>query len=741
MSQKLRKIQDFLGVTYIPLLLILFILSALAIGWTSVKPNQYSFTLNEVAKETVRATKNIEDQEQTEINKKLAVDNVQDIYVYNKEIVTQQEEKLSNLFAQIKVVASKPSSEILASVAPNANSSTATNESSSSRAQVATNDQRTAYFKKNLDSLSSGLKDYAIFIPDWVITFLLTSSSEKLEAYESSLKTAVSFVMSDSLKEQGISVAQEEAKKQLFYGNYTDVERNVLNELVDNTIVTNNVVDIEATEAAKVAASNAVPPVRILQGQVIVQEGQVVDKADIRQLQLLGLTSGVANYHMISGYFAILVFVALFVLTDYYLSISKNNSENNRWSTKNRISAFLMIALIAILSLKIVESIQARGMDNFGLVFPMAGFIYLIMHSTKSRRYGVFAMVILSLSSWFIYNNESDFSLMIVLVSYYLLLGIISITIPIGKTNLPYIIEFLIFMVLHLVALIPWIFYSNYTFTSGPVLVMLVFAVANSILSYFMPLVFIPYLDLMFEDNSVLLLTNLSNPNQPLLKELISKAPGTYHHSLMVANISANCVEAIGGDSLLARVACYYHDIGKADHPFFFIENVPNGMENPHNFLSPRESKDIIFDHVTSGVKILKKYNLPQPIIDICAQHHGTTLMKFFYAKELENNPDCKEEDFRYPGPKPQTKEAAIISIVDSAEAACRAMKQPTIEKVRSLVKGIINSRIKDGQLNESTLTFNELALVEEKIIESLNGTFHSRIEYPTLQKDNEKKE
>ena len=261
------------------------------------------------------------------------------------------------------------------------------------------------------------------------------------------------------------------------------------------------------------------------------------------------------------------------------------------------------------------------------------------------------------------------------------------------------------------------------------------FLLLSGFLSFLLPVILMPYLSYVFEDSSVLLWAELSNPNQPLLKDLITQAPGTYHHSLMVANISANCVEAIGGDSQLARVACYYHDIGKLEHPFFFIENLPGHMESPHNMISAEESAQIIFNHVTKGVEILTQHQLPQAVIDICAQHHGTTLMKYFYAEALKNNPDVKEEDFRYPGPKPQTKEAAIINIVDSAEAATRAMKEPTLEKVEALVHSIIMNRLEDEQFVECDITMKEIAIVEKMIVTSLNGTFHSRIEYPTIKK------
>jgi len=229
-------------------------------------------------------------------------------------------------------------------------------------------------------------------------------------------------------------------------------------------------------------------------------------------------------------------------------------------------------------------------------------------------------------------------------------------------------------------------------------------------------------------------LIELSNPNHPLLRKILTEAPGTYHHSLMVANLSEAACEAIGANGLLARVASYYHDIGKTKRPRYFIENQMGG--NPHDHLSPQLSKNIIISHVTDGVAILKKYNMPKEIIDIAEQHHGTTLLKYFYHKAKQQSDFVLEEEFRYRGPKPQTKEAAIISIADSVEAAVRSLSNPSKEKIEKVVRGIIADRLQDNQLNECNITLRELELVAQSLCETLNGVFHSRIEYPEMRKE-----
>ncbi len=175
-------------------------------------------------------------------------------------------------------------------------------------------------------------------------------------------------------------------------------------------------------------------------------------------------------------------------------------------------------------------------------------------------------------------------------------------------------------------------------------------------------------------------LLQLSSPNHPLLKKLLTEAPGTYHHSVMVANLSETACEAIGVNGLLARVGAYYHDIGKTVRPHYFIEN-QLAIRNPHDFIEPRQSAQIIMAHPYDGVEMLKKHKMPKEIIAIAQQHHGTTLLKYFYYKEKETDEHVTESEFRYPGPKPQTKETAIVSICDSVEAATRSLKEPTKEK------------------------------------------------------------
>ena len=725
MRQKLRKFQEVLGIFYLPLLLFLTFIALLVIGYGNVKPTTYTVELNQVAKETIRAPRTLEDKAQTEKNQQIAMDAVSDVLVFDQERMTKQLTNIQQFFQAIKSVASKASAEII--------KTDQSNSSEESVTRVATTQERVQYFKKSLEKENQSIREFAIFIPDKYISQLLQANNEQLASYEKTLKSVVETQMKNAISESNVTKAQEEAKKTLFYSDYSDTERDLLGQLVTVSVVVNNVVDKEATQKAKEAAKAAVTPVKILQGQVLIQEGHVISNQEIRLIELFGLSNGQRNYHELFSYLIFLTGIIIFLAVYFYnpTQMDKQNSSD----TATALTVFSLVFVAGVFVLKILALVQHRGVEHIGLVFPIAGFIYLLYRLTKSLRLTIFSIVLMPIFSWYFFSQSTN-SLHLILTTVFLSMiawiGILNEKMWSTQAWIKRFIKYLLYPVL---LGIPFVFYSNYEFQTQQTMLVFLFLLLSGFLSFILPVILMPYLSYVFEDSSVLLWAELSNPNQPLLKDLITKAPGTYHHSLMVANISANCVEAIGGDSQLARVACYYHDIGKLEHPFFFIENLPGHMESPHNMISAEESAQIIFNHVTKGVEILTQHQLPQAVIDICAQHHGTTLMKYFYAEALKNNPDVKEEDFRYPGPKPQTKEAAIINIVDSAEAATRAMKEPTLEKVEALVHSIIVNRLEDEQFVECDITMKEIAIVEKMIVTSLNGTFHSRIEYPTIKK------
>jgi len=260
------------------------------------------------------------------------------------------------------------------------------------------------------------------------------------------------------------------------------------------------------------------------------------------------------------------------------------------------------------------------------------------------------------------------------------------------------------------------------------------YGLLNGFLAVVLTIGILPFLENVFDITTPFKLMELSNPNQPLLKRLIVEAPGTYHHSIVVGNLSEAATEEMGGDGLLARVGSLYHDIGKIKRPYFFAEN-QEAYKNIHDDLEPSLSALVIASHVKEGVEMAKKNKLPKDIIDIINQHHGTGLITYFFHRALKeeelNTEEVAEENYRYSGPKPQTKEAGIILLADSVEAATRSLTNPTATRIKTLVKEIIKKNLDNGQLDESALTLKDLDKVEESFTRILTGMFHSRVEYP----------
>jgi len=259
-----------------------------------------------------------------------------------------------------------------------------------------------------------------------------------------------------------------------------------------------------------------------------------------------------------------------------------------------------------------------------------------------------------------------------------------------------------------------------------------ILGIVNGLASSFLTVGALHWFESGFNITSSVRLLELSDPNRPLLKRLLMEAPGTYHHSILVGNLAEAAAEAVRADATLVRVGALYHDIGKLKRPYFFIENQFT-QDNPHDKIAPTLSALIITSHVKDGLELAKEYKLPQQIQDIIAQHHGDSLVSFFYHKALEESENVPEETFHYEGPKPQTKEAALVALADTVEAAVRSMKQPTPGRVEGFVRKVIKDKLNDGQLDQCDLTFQDLDRIAMAFVRVLSGIFHSRVEYPEM--------
>lgn len=258
----------------------------------------------------------------------------------------------------------------------------------------------------------------------------------------------------------------------------------------------------------------------------------------------------------------------------------------------------------------------------------------------------------------------------------------------------------------------------------------------NPVISSIVVLGILPYIEVSTRIYSNIGLSEISTINHPLLKLLSIHAPGTYYHSIRVAELVERAAESIGANAVLARACAYYHDVGKLRNPEYFIENLKNVEDNPHNSLTPEVSSKIIMKHVSDGIEIVKKYRLPIQIEMAIPQHHGTRLQRYFYMKALELDSNVSVENYKYTGPKPKTKELAILMLADVVEATSKSLKNPTIERIKSVVDKTVLELFEEGQLDEAGLTISELKAIIDSFVVVFEGLANQRIEYPTVNEE-----
>jgi putative nucleotidyltransferase with HDIG domain len=263
---------------------------------------------------------------------------------------------------------------------------------------------------------------------------------------------------------------------------------------------------------------------------------------------------------------------------------------------------------------------------------------------------------------------------------------------------------------------------------------MLLLSALNGLISGVLVLGLLPFLEQALNSVTNFRLTELADLNTPILKRLFNVAPGTYSHSLMVANLAENACQSIGANPLLARVGAYYHDIGKMENPDYFVEN--QTVYNKHTEINPRLSATVIRSHVKLGVEKARALGLPQEVIDIVSEHHGNSLISYFYAQALKKEGQVNKEDFTYPGNPPRSRESAVVMLADVTEAACRTLKKPTASRLDKFIQELIMGKFEHNQLSESELTFRELESIKKSFVRVLAGYYHSRIEYPKAARD-----
>ncbi|MDX1426562.1 MAG: HDIG domain-containing protein, partial [Salegentibacter mishustinae] len=375
-----------------------------------------------------------------------------------------------------------------------------------------------------------------------------------------------------------------------------------------------------------------------------------------------------------------------------------------------------------ILFMVLLTTLVVNFNIDYVYVVPLC-ILPLTLKAFFDARLGMFTHVITVLLLGFIVPNSYEYMFLQIIAGIVTILTVselykrANLFISVGQITLVYIISYFAFTVIQ---------EGNIADVEGEVL--LTFLLGGLATLFVQPLIYI--YEKIFGMVSDMSLLELSDTNSKLLKELSEKAPGTFHHSLNVANLAEAAANEINANAMLTRVGALYHDIGKMKNPTYFSENQTSAV-NSHDELAPRESAQIITDHVINGIEIAKKHNLPDRVIDFIRTHHGTTTVYFFYMKEKEQNDNAVADDFRYPGPIPFSKETAILMMCDSVEAASKSLKEPTAGVIDSFVEKIIDKQMKEEQFLNANITFKEIQVVKKILKRKLKNIFHLRVEYP----------
>nr|WP_246231523.1 HDIG domain-containing metalloprotein [Sporosarcina jiandibaonis] len=705
--QPIRSFINSLKFNYFSLFLIgLFSLALFFMMYGNVQKETYELKQFQIATEAIRSIKTVEDTAKTELEKERAANEVIPVYQFNEDVAKNRQAIAASVFNFFIDVKKNIEADVIEPQTPLVIQKSSVEEI---REKLSSLEEEEPELQLDDESIRSLLNQEVVVLEnvrDFVIDSIGNELMNKIRAddlsmkkYDIENKIRLANIIPMNIKQPVITIARS-----------LIVETEIINEKLTN----------DRIEEAKAA----VEPIRILQGQVIVREGQVIDNEIYRQLEIAGLLTNQSPVKPMAGIVLFIIFISAVIFMHF--STWKENAITKRRS----LIIVLVVFFLQVVIMKLISLIEPEFDLLIAFLFPTALSTMLIKLLTNERL--ALMMTIVNAATAGIILQDGYAAIIQMEVALYILFGGLTSLYLLGEVSrrstilgasLGVAASNILFLAFYLLMT-----QSSYNLTE--LAFYAVAAITSGVLSGALTIGLLPFFETGFGILSDIRLIELSNPNHPLLKRVLTQTPGTYHHSVMVANLADAACESIGANGLLARVGCYYHDIGKTVRPGYFIEN-QHSEKNPHDLLPPEKSREIIIAHAEDGANLLEKYKMPPEIVAIAKQHHGTSLLKYFVFKARELGDDVNEEEYRYPGPKPQTKEIAIISIADSVEAAVRSMKEPTSEKIASLVRSIVSDKLNDGQFDECDLSMKELKLIERAICETLNGIFHNRIEYP----------
>lgn len=668
---------------------------------TALVPKKYTLNVGDIAKIDIKAPREVENEASTEISKTKAAESVE-----KKTIKIPAHEKAIANFRKLFSAVSKLNSN-----------NSATNSNGATSEKILTEKEKIASLKESNPITDFTYENYQVLIN------LDSKKAVELESFlEKTMNTLdASFIINEDKPEE-VSMAKGIIATTFNESELTKDIREIGKVIANVEVRPNTIYDKEKTELQMETARKSVKPVMIKKDQIIVKEGEPITNEQKAALQSLGLLDNTTNfewslYLSLAGLVCLVILLQWFYLYKYKPEIFKD---------VKKLIMINILSIIAILLARILGIISLYVIPLACIPMLMA----ILIDDEVSIGLNILNCILISVAV----NFNFEITVLAVLNS---IIGVMLLKKMQQRNDILYSAIY--------IALINLALYLSMGFLLSNSIVDVLkkagMVSLASVISGVLTIGFLPFFESFFDIVTTVKLLELSNPNHPLLKRLLLEAPGTYHHSVLVANLSEVAAELVGANPVLARVSSYYHDIGKIKRPYFFKEN-QLGNDNPHDKITPNLSTLIIISHVKDGLDLAKEYKIPMVIQDVIQQHHGTTLVKYFYVtmKNSSENPDeIKEEDFRYQGPNPESREAAIIMLSDAVEAAVRSIPNPTKNKIEEMVNNIIKGRLNDGQLDNCDLTLKDLEKIRKAFLKVFSGIYHERIEYPLdkWEKDN----
>ena len=646
-----------------------FVLSFAIILGVSV-PESYDYRTGDICEADIYAPREIEDSATTNRRREAAAAQVAPQYKIDYDLTGDAEEKIQQLFASVSQVR-------------------AMNITLEGKIQFMAGD-----LKVSLDSDT--------------LSLLLCMEPEELSSFSSTVRAVFAYVMDKGVSDT--SAAMEEMSAQLESKGVTGETKTAAEAILNNFARINQVYDEELTQAEKEKAMSMVEPAVYKKNQIILRRGEVITDDQIALLSDIGLLKGERS---ISKKYALATFLFLgfiYLIGAYYI---------RRKKSEMRTGKLLLLLLLPLLMLVILMlSSHVSGIYAYLIPIPVGA---VLVATFIDMELSLVTNIYICSAAAVMLGRGEEFLIAMMLYSF---VGAIIFKKVAGLSG--YAKAMLAMLITGAVAAMMAALFAGKSIEEA--VRYLLYGAANGLLTSVIIIGTTPVFENIFNIATPFKLNDLGNPEKPLLKRLMFEAPGTYHHSLMVGNLAEAACIRIGADNQLARVGAYYHDIGKLKRPDYFFEN-QMGV-NPHDALMPSESAEVLRGHVYYGLEIAKQYRLPPDIRDIIAQHHGTTLAGIFYNKAKELDPDAKEDDYRYPGPKPESKEAGIVMLADSCEAAVRSLDEKDEASIRAMVTKIVRGKMTDGQLDSCNLSFRELGEIIDAFVTMQESYFHKRIKY-----------